>query len=101
VIIGVFIGFPQATARLRERQRSRPSGPQSGSPPPQPPAGAPTGSAFAPLGAPAAPYSPTVQSSPSPPLGARMDRFCPACGTENPAAGAFCSQCGKPLPPAS
>lgn len=41
-------------------------------------------------------------STPQPPLLApppsSRSRFCPACGTEHPAAARFCSGCGSPLP---
>ena len=44
-----------------------------------------------------APPGPVSQPSPSPPA----DRYCPVCGAGNARVSAFCSRCGKPLPPPS
>ena len=50
---------------------------------------------------PATPYAPAPQ--PAAPAAAPLpaDRYCPACGTGNARAAAFCQKCGKPLPPPS
>lgn len=45
------------------------------------------------------PPQPTYVSAPSPTQPA--ERYCPACGAGNARASAFCSKCGKPLPPQS
>jgi ABC-type bacteriocin/lantibiotic exporter with double-glycine peptidase domain len=44
-------------------------------------------------------YPPAQQYAPAAPSGVQADRYCPACGTGNARAAAFCQKCGKPLPP--
>ncbi len=46
-------------------------------------------------------YLPTQAQPPPPPPAPAAEKYCPACGQGNARASAFCSRCGKPLPPPS